>query len=86
MRTLENPGPGYQDLRTLSPEISKRSGIENISLDSCMTSATPIDVLRKRWPSDGKEWTPDRFASEHVLFEEDLHQHMQLLIEGDPNP
>lgn len=76
----------YKDLRILSPEISKRSGLENVSLDSYMISATPIEVLKTRWSSDGGEWTAERFASEHVLFEETLDQHMRLLVEGDVRP
>lgn len=75
----------YEDLRTLSAEISKRSGVENVSLDSYIVSATSFEELRPRWGE--KEWANrSRFADEHVLFEDDLPQRMHLLIEGDAHP
>lgn len=90
MRNDDPPGSNdkirlHRDLRALSPEVSKRSGVANVHLDSYMISATPFEVLKTQW-GNGKEWTTEGFANEHVLFEKDLDQNMRLLVEGDTHP
>jgi hypothetical protein len=70
----------YKVLEKLSADVEQRQGLKNVYLDSYIISATPFDVLKKRW---GGEWTRERFAGEHILFEDDLRARIRLLIEGD---
>lgn len=69
----------YRELETLSQSIAARQGLENLTLDSYIISATPFEELKKQW-SGG--WTRERFAEEHILFEDELEATMSLLIEG----
>ena len=57
----------YQRLHRLSEDIGKRSGLDNVTLDSYIVSATPYDMLCKRWRGN---WSRSDFAKEHVLFPE----------------
>ncbi|MBA2442253.1 MAG: DEAD/DEAH box helicase family protein [Rubrobacter sp.] len=69
----------YRELETLSQSIAARQGLENLTLDSYIISATPFEELKKQW-SGG--WSRERFAEEHILFEDELEATMSLLIEG----
>lgn len=81
-----DPAPDYndkirlfKDLEKLSRSIAARQGIESLSLDSYIVSATPFEELKTQW-SGG--WTRERFTQEHILFEDELRGKMYLLIEG----
>jgi KaiC/GvpD/RAD55 family RecA-like ATPase len=67
------------ELEKLARGIAGRQGLKGLTLDSYIISATPFEELRKQW-SDG--WTRERFAEEHILFEDELDRRMPSLIEG----
>ena len=56
----------HERLPELAREISKRSGIANVQLDSFVISETPYDVLCNRY-GDGT-WDREKFAAKHILF------------------
>ncbi|MEW5922906.1 MAG: DEAD/DEAH box helicase family protein [Candidatus Zixiibacteriota bacterium] len=56
----------HERLPDLAQEISTRSGLKNISLDSFIISATPFDDLRTKY--DNGNWDRQRFATFHILF------------------
>ncbi len=68
----------HKELQKLSGDIADRQSKE-LTLDSYIISATPFDELKRRW-SDG--WTLERFAEEHILFEDGLEEKMHLLIDS----
>ena len=57
----------YERLRELAEAMSERSGLDNVTLDSFIVSATPYETLRKRWAGD---WSLSDFAEEHIVFPE----------------
>ena len=57
----------YKRLRYLSEAMRERFGLDEVTLDSYIVSATPHETLRKRL--SGK-WNRSKFASEHILFPE----------------
>ena len=58
----------WERLRELEKEIGRRSGRQDISLDSYIISVTPYDELCKRY--DDGSWDRDKFAKHHNLFQE----------------
>lgn len=57
----------YKRLRYLSETMREQFGLNEVTLDSYVVSATPYDILRKRL--SGK-WNRSKFVSEHILFPE----------------
>ena len=57
----------YKKLRRLSEEMHERSASNNVTLDSYIVSATPYEILQKRWSGN---WDRSDFADEHILFPE----------------
>nr|MDP9479240.1 hypothetical protein [Actinomycetota bacterium] len=70
----------YQTLRDLSDRVVRRDG-RGVFLDSYIVSATPYEVLKKRWGGSWVEASRERFARTHVLFEDDLVAGISTLIE-----
>lgn len=58
----------HERLRELGPEIARRSGRPDVSLDAYIISATPFDELRLRY--DDGTWDKAKFAEKHILFME----------------
>jgi len=58
----------HERLPDLAREIGRRSGRQDITLDSYIISATPFDELRQRY--DDGTWDRERFAQKHILFQE----------------
>jgi hypothetical protein len=58
----------WERLRELEKEIGRRSGRQDITLDSYIISVTPYDELCKRY--DDGSWDRDKFAKHHILFQE----------------
>ena len=58
----------WERLRELEKEIGRRSGRQDITLDSYIISVTPYDELCKRY--DDGSWDRDKFAKHHILFKE----------------
>ncbi|PKN27536.1 MAG: restriction endonuclease subunit R [Deltaproteobacteria bacterium HGW-Deltaproteobacteria-21] len=58
----------HEVLPDLANEIGARSKRKDITLDSYIISATPFDILRKKY-DDGK-WDKEKFAGVHILFPE----------------
>ncbi|MDP9479746.1 MAG: restriction endonuclease subunit R, partial [Actinomycetota bacterium] len=80
----DNPPPNnekvalYLALRDLSDRMEERDGPGGVFLDSYIVSATPHEELDKKW---GGGWTRERFARQHVLFEDDLDARIPALLE-----
>ncbi|MGI9050941.1 MAG: hypothetical protein ACR2GU_16465 [Rubrobacteraceae bacterium] len=78
----DNPPPKndkvelYLALKDLSDRLAGEEGRE-VFLDSYIISATPYSELNDKW---GGVWTRDHFARKHVLFEDDLHTRIPLLL------
>ena len=70
----------YLALRDLSDRIEERGGPSGVFLDSYIVSATPYEVLKKRWGGSWVEATRERFARRHVLFEDDLDARIPTLL------
>lgn len=58
----------HERLPAIARDIGKRSGRENIMLDSFIISATPYNELRKNY-GEGT-WNRAKFADKHILFPE----------------
>lgn len=58
----------HERLPELTKEIARRSGRDDITLDSYIISATPYGDLQKRY--DDGTWNRERFAEKHILFQE----------------
>lgn len=56
----------HEILPDLAKGIGARSKRKNITLDSYIISATPYDVLRKKY--DDGTWNRRKFADAHILF------------------
>lgn len=67
-------------MRDLSDRVVRRDG-RGVFLDSYIVSATPYEVLKKRWGGSWVEASRERFARTHVLFEDDLVAGISTLIE-----
>ena len=63
----------HKRLPDLAREISQRSGISNVRLDSFIISQTPYLELRDIY--DSGDWSLDDFAKRHILFPERNVQH-----------
>ena len=50
------------------PELAKKMGRNDVSLDAFIISATPFDELHKHY--DDGTWTKESFAKKHILFQE----------------
>jgi hypothetical protein len=70
----------YLALKDLSDRIAERDGPTGIFLDSYIISATPYEVLKKRWGGSWVKATRERFAGQHVLFEDDLDAGIPALL------
>jgi len=72
----------HERLPALAQEIEKRSGRQDIALDSYIISATPFDDLRRRY-DDGK-WDMEKFAQKHILFRErnEVYDYIKKLVGG----
>lgn len=57
----------HERLPELAEEISERSGISEVELDSFIVSTTSYEELRRQYQGD---WTRDDFADKHILFQE----------------
>ena len=69
----------YERLRELAEEMSERSGLDNVTLDSYIVSATGYETLRKRWPGN---WNLTAFAEEHIVFPEVKGDYLAEVIKG----
>lgn len=58
----------HEALPGLAKEIRTRSGVENVTLDSYIVSATRYEDLHKKY--DDGSWDRERFAQAHILFPE----------------
>ena len=58
----------HERLPALARDISQRSNVPNVRLDSFIVSATPYNELHKRY--DDGSWDRERFAQAHILFPE----------------
>ncbi len=58
----------WERLPELEAEIRKRSGRQDITLDSYIISATSYDDLYRRYNNGA--WDRDKFAEHHILFQE----------------
>jgi hypothetical protein len=56
----------HEALPDLAKGIRARSKRKDITLDSYIISATPYDVLRKKY--DDGTWDREKFADAHILF------------------
>ena len=63
----------HEKLPELADEISKRTGIQNIELDSFIISATPYKEQRERY--EGGKWDKKQF-------EEETHSHFAIRKRG----
>ena len=57
----------HRRLQRLSETMRKRSGMDDVALDSFIVSETPYEALRNRWSGS---WTRSEFAEQHILFPE----------------
>lgn len=74
----------HEKLKQLSKEMSGRSPLNNVTLDSYIVSETGFETLRKKWP--GHESRSD-FANAHVLFPErnDEYDYLTEMFMVGPN-
>ena len=75
----------HERLPELAREISKRSRVSDVSLDSFIISETPYDSLYQRY-DDGR-WSREDFARKHILFPDrnDSYDYMEhIFSEGAP--
>jgi len=72
----------HERLRELAPEVARRSGREDVSLDAFIISATPFDELRLRY-GDGT-WDRTKFAEKHILFPErnGNYDYLKLILQS----
>lgn len=63
----------HEDLPELAKDISRRSKLSDITLDSYIISATPYEDLHKKF--DNGTWDKKRFAASHILFLEPRAQY-----------
>ena len=75
----------HERLPALARDISQRSNVPNVSLDSFIVSATPYKELHKRY--DDGSWDRERFAQAHILFPErtGAYDYLAKIIEGAPS-
>lgn len=72
----------HERLPELAEEIGRRSGRQDITLDSYIISATPYKDLYKRY--DDGTWNREKFAEKHILFQErnDRYDYVASLFVG----
>jgi hypothetical protein len=72
----------HERLPALAQEIGKRSGRQDIVLDSYIISATPFEDLRRRY--DDGNWDMEKFAQKHILFpiRNDVYDYIKRLFGG----
>jgi hypothetical protein len=72
----------HERLPALAQEIGKRSGRQDIALDSYIISATPFEDLRRRY--DDGNWDMEKFAQKHILFpiRNDVYDYIKRLFGG----
>jgi hypothetical protein len=58
----------YESLPDLAGELCERGGLENVTLDSFIISATPFQSLHSKY--DDGTWNKEKFAEAHILFPE----------------
>jgi hypothetical protein len=70
----------HERLPALAEEVGKRSGLQDIELDSYIISATPFDDARQRY--DDGTWDREKFAEKHILFPErsEAYDYMKILL------
>lgn len=70
----------HERLDDLAHEISQRSGVSNVCLDSFIISQTPYSELRDRY--DTGDWSRDDFAKRHILFpiRDDQYDYMKRIL------
>lgn len=56
----------HERLAALSQTWADQTGMDNVTLDSFIISATPYDDLRRSF--DNGQWARDDFAAHHILF------------------
>ena len=56
----------HEKLPELAEEISKRTGNQDVELDSYIISATPYKELQERY--DDGTWDKKQFEEKHILF------------------
>lgn len=69
----------HERLRSLSQTWGERTGLNGVTLDSFIVSATPYNTLRDYY-GDGN-WTREGFAEKHILFSDDAG-YCSKLFEG----
>jgi len=74
----------HEKLPELARAMCDRGGLDDVSLDSFIVSATSYDDLRKRY--DGGEWDRERFAEVHILFPErnEEYDYIKRIIQTEP--
>ena len=72
----------HERMPELAREISERSGIPNVRLDSFIVSQTAYADLKKKY--DDGSWSRDEFAKRHILFPErdDRYDYMKIILTG----
>ena len=70
----------HERLPDLAREISQRSGISNVQLDSFIVSQTPYLDLKKRYGNG--DWSRDDFTKKHILFpvRNDQYDYVKLIL------
>ncbi|MEN8615436.1 DEAD/DEAH box helicase family protein [Dehalogenimonas sp. THU2] len=70
----------HESLPLLALEMSKRSGLTDVSLDSFIVSVTSFEDLRKKY--DDGTWNKTKFAEAHILFQERsaAYDYIHLLV------
>lgn len=71
----------HERLPALAMEIGKRSGRNDVLLDAYIISATPYEVLYKRY--DDGTWDRGKFADKHILFQDrtEAYDYIKILFE-----
>ena len=72
----------HEQLPKLNREISRRSKLRDVTLDSFIVSATPYEDLRQSY--DDGTWDRMKFAQRHILFPECSREYnyIQKIFEG----
>ncbi len=70
----------HERLPDLAREISQRSGVSDVQLDSFIISQTEYSDLKKRY--DSGDWGLDDFAMRHILFpkRDDQYDYMKRIL------
>lgn len=68
----------HESLPVMSATICRRTVLNDITLDSSIVSATPLDDLRTRY--DGGGWNRKKFTDAHILFLEFANGYNYILL------